>query len=122
MDKLLECHSCERKTAHHVEGRNKVCFICRRTTSYKALLRKHWDYAQSHPDIEYESPYNTAPSEAIKDRFDDVLSKFKLLSKQEKEVVELLWEEKTQQEVARIMEISQQAVGTYLKRARKKLK
>jgi len=118
---LLFCRDCQDKRWFIVEGNYKLCEICGNKSSYKEVSRKRWVYAKSHPDTVSLSPYNTEADESVKEKFEEIQSRLYLLSPREREVVELLWEGKTQEEVAAILKVTRQRVTTCLQRARKKL-
>lgn len=118
---LFYCSYCKDKRWFELEGNVKICDICHKKSSYKEVARKRWVYAKSHPDSVSASPYNQPAADNVKDQFDDIQSRFYLLSSREREVIELLWEGKTEKEAAAILNITQQRVSACLRRARQKL-
>lgn len=118
---LLFCVECQDKRWFELAGNIKTCEKCLTKSSYRAATRKRWVYAKSHPDTTNLSPYNQPCDDNTQERFDQLQSRLHLLSPKEREVVELLWEGKTQREVAAILNITQQRVTSCLSRARKKL-
>ena len=119
---ILYCYVCEKEREFRLEGNIKICEKCQTKTSYKYEPVKRWTYAKSHPDIVGISPYNQESDDNVQDKFDAIYNRFCLLSKREREVIELLWEGKTEQEVAILLQVSSGNISTLLKRARKKLK
>lgn len=69
-----------------------------------------------------ESPYTSEIDKNTQNVFDDLIEKLKGLTRSEKEVIQLLWEGKTQAEIAVILNIQRGTVSTFLNRARKKIK
>lgn len=118
---LLFCSECQDKRWFELAGNIKTCDKCFTKSSFKAAPRKRWAYAKSYPDSTSMSPYNQPCDINIKEKFDQLQERLHLLSPREREVVELLWEGKTQEEVAAILGVARQRVATCLNRARKKL-
>lgn len=118
---LLYCAKCQDKEWFDIEGNIKICSKCWVKSSYRAALRKRWVYAKSHPDSTAVSPYNNPCDQNTKEKFEEVQERLYLLSAREREVVELLWEGKTHEEVATILGVGRQRVTACLNRARAKL-
>lgn len=118
---LLFCLDCNDKKWFDLEGNTKICQKCGIKSSYKQAPRKRWVYSKSYPDTESASPYNQECSDNAKRRFEELQERLPLLSAREREVIELLWEGKTQEEVSAILGIGQQRVSACLVKARHKL-
>lgn len=68
------------------------------------------------------SPYDMETNKETQKVFDDLIEKLRGLTRGEKEVIQLLWEGKTESEVAIILGVKRGTISTLLNRARKKLK
>lgn len=80
------------------------------------LLEKN----RANPDVEPDTstPYNQEGSGA---EFDDLIEKMPYLNQIEKEIIQLLWEGRTQEEIAVVLNMKRVTVATHLDRARKKI-
>lgn len=123
--KPTKCEKCEQMTFKTTDDLFIICQGCMAKVQRKRRKEvRQQGGAQENPDIVADEnlPYYKENSPYIQDTFDGVTGRFHKLSKMEKQVIELLWEEKTQQEAAVILGITRDDVNTYLKRARNKLK
>lgn len=124
-EKPTKCEKCKEMTFKTTEELFIICQGCMFKTERKRRKEiRQQGGAQENPDTmaDIDSPYFYEHSEETQKKFESVLGRFHKLSDMEKQVIELLWEEKTQNEVAEILSISRDEVNTYLKRARNKLK
>lgn len=81
------------------------------------------EHDQANPDnvSANESPY-FIDKDATNLEFDALILKMKFLTLREKEIIQLLWEGKTEKETGIILGIEQTTVATILGRIRKKIK
>lgn len=82
------------------------------------------EHDAANPDVKAstESPYASNVSEATQDDFDALIKRLKCLTQTEKEIIQLLWEGKTETEAGIILDMKRSTVATHLERARKKIK
>lgn len=119
----LFCSECLTKRHFEIQGNIKICKWCGTRSSYRHQNRQRWVYGKSHPDSvdSSQSPFNQPCDGATKNKFEEVIMRFHKLSPRERQVIELLWEGKTEQETAIILGIGRGNVSTLLNRARIKL-
>ena len=122
--KRTDCAKCKELTYKFADEKVVTCLGCGYKQPRTEPLRKRQSKATTNPDIigDTKGLYNQPCTPSVREQFDSVMGRFHKLSKAEKEVIELLWEGKSQLEVAEILGITQQAVSVYLKRARTKLR
>lgn len=80
------------------------------------LLEKN----RANPDVEAETstPYSREGSAV---EFDDLIEKMPYLNRIEKEIIQLLWEGRTQEEIGIVLNMKRVTVATHLDRAKKKI-
>lgn len=79
---------------------------------------------QANPDVVSSdgSPYNQSSDKGVHNQFDDLIERMRFLSLREKEIIQLLWEGKTEKEIAVILGVKRGTIATHLDRARKKIR
>jgi len=123
-DKLY-CSTCKTERIFELQENIKKCNSCLEKTSYKADYRKRWVKEKSDPSRLSEEKaiyFRPACPDNAKEQFNAVMGRMHKLSQKEYEVIQLLWEGKTIQETAEILDLSHGNITTLLNRARTKLK
>lgn len=127
-DKKIYCKKCNEATFRTREDHVVICQGCgtrtpRKLTRPTTILFSELDekdkaYVENLATLDPHDQPEIVPSEQYK----VVVKRMHKLSPMEKEVLTLLSENKTQDEVAEILSISRSEISTYLNRARTKLK
>lgn len=113
------CVECKEDTFRDKDDTAFICTGCGDRTPRTRIDKKFVNIDEVPEELLVER-VNELP-DALQDQYDAVMGRMHKLSANEKRVIELLHEGKTQNEAAEIMAITQREVSTYLKRARIKL-
>ena len=114
------CVKCKEDT---FRGKDETAFVCTgcggRTP--RTRIDKKFVSIDEVPEEMLAEQVRELP-DMVQDQYDAVIGRMHKLSPMEKQVIELLGEGKSQNDVAEIMSITRDEVKTYLNRARTKLK
>lgn len=118
-DKRVYCVRCKEETYRDKDEHAFICTGCGDRTPRTRVDRKFVSIDECDENLFAERVIEN--SEETENRHDAVMRRMHKLTPMEKQVIELLGEGKSQNDVAEIMSISRDEVKTYLNRARIKL-